>query len=141
MIAYQSMKQSKTWRILFNYMTTKQKLTDEQIRELALKAAQLADDKKALDIKILDLREMTTITDFFIICTGEVEEHVKAIVKSIERGLIESDNFKAWHIEGYNNAKWVVMDYFDFVVHIFNPDSREYYKLEKLWGDAPIIEI
>ncbi|MFP4546756.1 MAG: ribosome silencing factor [Fidelibacterota bacterium] len=122
-------------------MTTKQKLTDDQIRDLALKAAQLADDKKAIDIKILDLREMTTMTDFFIICTGEVDEHVKAIVKSIERGLIESDNFKAWHIEGYNNAKWVVMDYFDFVVHIFNPDSRDYYKLEKLWGDAPIIEI
>jgi len=121
-------------------MTTKQKLTDEQIRELALKAAQLADDKKALDIKILDLREMTTMTDYFIICTGEVDEHVKAIVKSIERGLIESDNFKAWHIEGYSNANWVVMDYYDLVVHIFNPGSRDYYKLEKLWGDAPTID-
>lgn len=120
-------------------MANKQ-LNDEQFQNMAIKAARLAEDKKALDIKIIDLRDMTSITDYFVICTGEVDEHVKAIVKSIERGLIKNDNFKAWHIEGYNIANWVVMDYFDFVVHVFNPDSREYYNLEKLWADAPQIE-
>ena len=122
-------------------MAKKQNFTEEQIKDLATKAAHYAEDKKALDIKILDLREMTSMTDYFIICTGEVEEHVKAIVKSVEKGLIESDAFKAWHIEGYNTGNWVVMDYFDFVVHIFKPESRDYYNLEKLWADAPMVQI
>ena len=121
-------------------MATKEKLTDEQLQHLAKRAAQIAEEKKALDIKILDLREMTTMTDYFIICTGEVDDHVKAIVKGIERGLIAEEDFKAYHIEGYNSLNWVVIDYFDFVVHIFNPQSREYYNLEKLWGDAPLLE-
>ncbi|MBN2281653.1 MAG: ribosome silencing factor [Candidatus Marinimicrobia bacterium] len=121
-------------------MTKNKKYSDEEIKELAIKAARLAENKKALDIKLLDLRKITSMTDYFIICTGEVEEHVKAIVKSVEKGLIKTDNFKAYHIEGYNNANWVVMDYFDFVVHIFKPESREYYNLEKLWGDAPEVQ-
>lgn len=121
-------------------MAKKKQLTDEQILNLAKKAAAFAEDKKALDIKILDLRELTTMTDYFVLCTGEVDDHVKAIVKSVERGLIESDNFKAWHIEGYNTQNWVVMDYFDFIVHIFNPETREYYNLEKLWAEAPEID-
>jgi len=121
-------------------MAEKKQLTDEQILNLAKKAAAFAEDKKALDIKILDLRELTTMTDYFVLCTGEVDDHVKAIVKSVERGLIESDNFKAWHIEGYNTQNWVVMDYFDFIVHIFNPETREYYNLEKLWAEAPEID-
>jgi len=122
-------------------MATKLNYTEEQIKDLATKAAQFADEKKALDIKILDLREMTSMTDYFIICTGEVEEHAKAIEKAVEKGLIQSDNFKAWHIEGYSTGNWIVMDYFDFVVHIFKPESREYYNLEKLWADAPLVEI
>lgn len=121
-------------------MAKQTRLTDEQILEIVKKAAQFAEDKKALDIKILDLRELTSMTDYFLICSGEVADHVKAIVKSIEKGLIESDNFKAWHIEGYNTQNWVVMDYFDFIVHIFNPETREYYNLEKLWASAPEIE-
>ena len=122
-------------------MAKKEQYTDEQIKDLVIKAGHLAEDKKALDIKILDLREITSMTDYFIVCTGEVEEHVKAIVKSVEKGLIQSDNFKAWHIEGYNTGNWVVLDYFDFVVHIFKPESREYYNLEKLWADAPEIQL
>lgn len=121
-------------------MTKKQQMAEQQILNLAKRSAQIARDKLALDIKILDLRELTSMTDFFIICSGEVKDHVKAIVKAIEKGLIAEENFKAWHIEGYSTQNWVVMDYFDFIVHIFNPESRDYYNLEKLWAEAPIIE-
>ena len=121
-------------------MNKKTQLTDQQILELAKRAAQIAEEKKAIDIKILDLREMTSMTDFFVICTGEVNDHVKAIVKAIEKTLIAEEAFKAWHIEGYNTQNWVIMDYFDFIVHVFNPETREYYNLEKLWADAPIVE-
>lgn len=121
-------------------MAKKTQLTDEQILNLAKLSAKYAEDKKAIDIKILDLREITSMTDYFIICTGEVNDHVKAIVKSIEKGLIADEGFKAWHIEGYNTQNWVVMDYFDFIVHVFNPETREYYNLEKLWAGAPVIE-
>ncbi len=122
-------------------MVKKQQITDEQILELVKAAAQFAVDKKAIDIKILDLRKLTSMTDYFIICSGEVNEHVKAIVKSVEKGLIADYSFKAHHIEGYSTQNWVAIDYFDFMVHIFNPESREYYDLEGLWADAPLIEL
>jgi ribosome-associated protein len=121
-------------------MAKKIQLTDAQLKELVVRAATLAEEKKAIDIKILDLREMTSITDYFIICTGEVNDHVKAIVKSVEKGLIKEYAHKAFHIEGYNTQNWVIIDYFDFIVHVFNPETREYYNLEKLWADAPVIE-
>ncbi|MBL7137099.1 MAG: ribosome silencing factor [Candidatus Marinimicrobia bacterium] len=102
---------------------------------LAKKAAQIAFDKKAKDIFILDLRNLTSITDYFLICTGDVDLHVKAIVDEIKIKL--KPETKPWHIEGYQHLKWVLMDYVDFVVHVFQKDIRNYYNLERLWADAP----
>lgn len=102
---------------------------------LVKKSAQIAFDKKAKDIFILDLRNLTSITDYFLICTGDVNLHVKAIVDEIKIKLIPE--IKPWHIEGYQNLKWVLMDYVDFVVHVFQKDIRNYYNLERLWADAP----
>jgi len=114
------------------------KLSSEDILNLAKKAVEIAIEKKAIDVKLLDLRDLTTMTDFFIICSGQIDEHMKAIVKAIEKGLI--DHIKAHHIEGYSNQNWILMDYFDFVIHVFNPETRNYYNLEKLWSEAPIVE-
>lgn len=103
--------------------------------ELAKKAAEIALTKKAKNVVILDLRELTTITDYFVICSGEMDLHVKAIVDEIQEKL--KPHARPWHIEGYQNLSWVLMDYVDFVVHVFQEEKRKYYNLEKLWGDAP----
>ncbi|RKY55577.1 MAG: ribosome silencing factor [Candidatus Neomarinimicrobiota bacterium] len=103
---------------------------------LAKKAAQIAFSKKAKDVAILDLRDLTSITDYFVICTGDVDVHVKAIVDEIKVKL--KPEVKPWHIEGYQHLNWVLMDYVDFVVHIFQEDIRNYYNLERLWADAPV---
>lgn len=107
--------------------------------KLARKAANSALNKKAKDIIILDVRKLTSITDYFVICTGSVDIHVKAIVDEIKQKL--KRDIKPWHIEGYQNLRWVLMDYVDFVVHVFQEETRNYYRLERLWADAPSEQI
>ena len=102
---------------------------------MAREAANLAVSKKAEDVVILDLRGLSAVTDFFVICSGSSETHVKAISDAIEEGL-EAKGVRKWHIEGYRHRKWVLLDYVDVVVHIFHHKVREYYVLERLWGDA-----
>ncbi len=110
--------------------------------KLAKKIAVHLVDKQALDIQILDLRELTTIADYFIIATGSVDVHVKALVDHVQRSLINAeDGQKPIHIEGYDHLYWVLIDYGDVIVHLFQPEAREFYKLEKLWGDAPVEHI
>jgi ribosome-associated protein len=92
-------------------------------------------EKKGENILILDLRKITSITDFFIICSGTVEQHIKAIKDNIIEKL-EEKGIKYWHIEGERANTWVLIDYVDVVVHIFHPLTRDFYKLEKLWADA-----
>ncbi|MBO8130796.1 MAG: ribosome silencing factor [Candidatus Marinimicrobia bacterium] len=104
--------------------------------DLAKKAAEIALDKKANNVIILDLKNLTSITDYFVICSGEIDLHVKAIVDEIEKKLSPYAN--PWHIEGYSNLSWVLMDYVDFVVHVFTEEKRNYYNLERLWADAPM---
>ena len=79
------------------------------------------------------------MTDYFVICTGEVDAQVKAIADSIQEDLKEE--VKPWHTEGYDNLDWVLLDYIDFVVHVFQRDTRDYYNIEKLWKEAPREEI
>jgi len=105
-------------------------------REIAHVAGEIAISKKAADVKILDLRELTTITDYFVICSGDLDVHVKAISDAIEEAL-QKKKIKAWHVEGYSALKWVLLDYVDVVVHVFEHQAREFYGLERLWGDAP----
>ena len=102
----------------------------KQITNLAL-------NKKADKLIILDVRELSSLADFFIICHGNSEPQVKAIADNIRKGT----NHKPRHIEGYNNQNWILLDYFDIIVHVFKKDDREYYNLERLWADAPYEEI
>jgi ribosome-associated protein len=94
--------------------------------------------KKGYNVKILDLRTITTITDYFIICTGDSDTQVKAIADEVDKQMRE-EGVRSWHTEGYRSLNWVLIDFVDIVVHVFKKESREFYNLEKLWGDAPVI--
>jgi ribosome-associated protein len=109
-------------------------------REIAYAAGNIAISKKAIDIRVLDLRGLTSITDYFVICSGELDIHVKAISDAIVDGL-EKEKIKVWHVEGSSALKWVLLDYVDVVVHVFQRQARDFYGLERLWGDAPAEEL
>lgn len=97
--------------------------------------------KKGFDIKILDLRKASSgITDCFVICSADADRQVKAIADAIDEELLDQ-GIRCFHKEGFETLNWVLMDYFDVVVHIFRPEARTYYNLEKLWGDVPVIKI
>jgi len=115
---------------------TKKTKTVEESKTFAMLAAQSALNKKALDVKIMDLKGLTSISDYFIVCTAESEVQVKAIADAVETGL-QQNGWNPWHVEGKSNLKWVLLDYVDIVVHVFYKDAREYYGLDNLWGDAP----
>jgi ribosome-associated protein len=108
-------------------------------KELADRISDLIFNKKGYDVKILDLRSLTTIADYFIICSADSDIQVKAISDEIDKTL-RDDGIKNWHKEGLKALNWVLMDYVDVVVHIFKKDARHFYNLEKLWGDAPTID-
>jgi ribosome-associated protein len=98
------------------------------------KIVDLALSKKAIELNVLDVRGLSSIADYFVICSGNSEPQVKAISDHIRKGTSK----KPHHIEGYENQKWILLDYFDIIVHIFKSEQREYYNLERLWADAPI---
>ena len=105
--------------------------------QLAEVICELAADKKALDIVELDLRGVIDYTDYFVICSGNSDRQVKAIADAILAGLKADHDVRPKRVEGLTQAHWVLMDYLDVVVHIFVPEVREYYGLERLWGEAP----
>ena len=109
-------------------------------RQLAALVAEYADNKKAEDIKVLDIRELTTMADYFVICHGNSHPQMKAISEEIEDKLKEKDLYPAAR-EGKDGAYWILMDYADVIVHIFNRDSREFYGIEHLWADAKVLDI
>jgi ribosome-associated protein len=109
-------------------------------QRLANLIGEYALEKKAADIKVLDLRKLADLTDYFLICSAEVELQARAIADNIIENL-KKKGIKAWHAEGYQNSKWILLDYVDVVVHIFLNETREFYGLEKLWGDAKVKEI
>jgi ribosome-associated protein len=112
----------------------------DRILQLAIEAGRIADDKKAEDITILDLRNITTLTDFFVICSVTNNRQARAIAQEIEEKLAKL-GLRLDHIEGYPDSNWILMDYTDLVIHIFTKEIREYYDLEHLWGDAPRVEL
>ncbi|HVP36546.1 MAG TPA: ribosome silencing factor [Terriglobales bacterium] len=109
-------------------------------QRLANLIGQYALEKKAGDVKVLDLRKLADITDYFLICSAEVELQARAIADHIVESL-KKKGIRAWHAEGYQNSKWILIDYVDVVVHIFLNETREFYGLERLWGDAKVKEI
>jgi len=106
----------------------------------AEKIADLIFNKKGYDVRIIDLRSLTTFSDFFVICSADSNTQVKAIADEIDKSL-RDEGIKCWHKEGYIALSWVLLDYVDVVVHVFKKDAREYYNIEKLWGDAPSVDI
>jgi len=105
-------------------------------REFADQISELIFNKKGYDVLIMDLRNLASFTDYFIICSADSEVQVKAVADEIDKDL-RGKGIKCWHREGYLGLTWVLLDYVDVVVHIFKKDAREFYSLEKLWGDAP----
>jgi ribosome-associated protein len=107
--------------------------------ELAGAIVELAADRKAVDIVQLDLRGMIGYTDYFVICSGRTERQTKAIHDAIYEGLKSAHRRLPERVEGLPGARWILMDYLDVIVHVFVPDTREYYRLEQLWGEAPVL--
>lgn len=100
------------------------------------------EDVKGDDVKLIDLREIeNTVCDFFIVCSGNSNTQVDAIEASVRKHVSKSLKDKPWHVEGQENSQWVLMDYVNVVVHIFQRQTREFYDIEGLWGDAKITEI
>src|SRR5438270_2221129 len=100
-----------------------------------------AEDRKALDIVRLDLRGIIGYTDYFVICTGRSDRQTKAIHDAIHAGMKTDHHTLPQRVEGLTEARWILMDYLDVVVHVFTPETREYYRLEQLWGEAPAVGV
>lgn len=109
-------------------------------KELAHRIAELSLEKKATDVVILNLKPLTSMTDYFVICTGSTNTQVKAIGDHIIEKLKNTQNRPA-HVEGISNQEWILLDYIDVVAHVFQPHKRDFYGLERLWGDAEITEV
>jgi len=105
-------------------------------KELAHRISELIFTKKGFNVVNIDLTRLVSFTDYFVICSADSDTQVKAISDQVDKALSE-EGIKCWHKEGLKALSWVLMDYVDVVVHIFKKDAREFYNLEKLWGDAP----
>jgi ribosome-associated protein len=104
-----------------------------------LVAVRAADAKQAKDIRVLDLREVTSFADYFVICSGSNTRHIQAIADEIAQRL-KQEGERPSSVEGYDNAEWVLMDYGDYLIHVFSEKARAYYELERLWRDAKPVE-
>ncbi|MBZ9627686.1 ribosome silencing factor [Psychroflexus sp. CAK1W] len=114
----------------------------EQIDQLITYIIQGIEDVKGNQIEIIDLRSIeNTVCDYFIVCSGNSNTQVDAIESSVRKVVSKALQDKPWHVEGLENSQWVLMDYVDVVVHIFQTQIREYYDIESLWGDAKITSI
>jgi ribosome-associated protein len=105
--------------------------------QLAARIAEIASDRKATDVRVIDLRGIVSYTDFFVICTGNTERQTKAIHDAIHAELKKEEGLLPRRAEGQREARWILLDYLDCVVHTFTPDARRFYRLEQLWGEAP----
>jgi ribosome-associated protein len=113
-----------------------------KIDDLITKIIEGIEEVKGLEINLLDLRGIeNTVCDYFIICNGTSNTHVNAIVNSIQKLVSKTLKDKPWHVEGSENGEWVLLDYVNVVVHVFQKSTREYYDIESLWGDAKVTQI
>lgn len=113
--------------------------TSGVLRDLRLAAATL-DDHKATDIVILDLRGLSDATDYFILASGSSDTHVRALSERVLE-VMQQVQRRTHHVEGLRAGRWTLLDYFDFVVHVFHPALRQFYQLERLWVDAPVVPL
>ena len=111
-----------------------------QIAEHARRAASLCVDHKASDVVLLDLHGVTDMADFFVVASGTSDTHVRSVASNLVAAMATT-GWKAHHVEGLEQGRWVLVDFVDFVVHVFHPSMRSYYQIERLWGDAPAVAI
>ncbi len=121
-------------------MTPPRKRSAKKFPAQVQRVIDAAHDRKAIDVVVLDLRPAEGFTDYFVIMTGQNTRQIQAISDAIQESLGEQ-GVKPAHIEGGDRAGWILLDYFDFIVHIFSPDTRAFYALERLWGSANRIEV
>jgi ribosome-associated protein len=114
--------------------------TAPEITELAQRAAAILLDNKANDVVLLSLKGVTDMTDYFIIASGTSDTHVRALGEHVQEGL-KRDGTRPHHAEGLTQGRWVLLDYVDFVVHLFHPSLRSFYQLERLWSDAAVVPV
>ena len=110
-------------------------------KEIALRAAKVLDDRKGLGIKLLEVTDVTSIADYFLICTGTSSTHVKTLCDSVEAAVADELNEPLLHREGHRGGSWVLLDYGCVIVHVFQDEARKFYDLERLWSDAEVIDI
>lgn len=113
-----------------------QRATDEDIAHRVEIAVSAAEDRQAVDLKVLALAEVSDFTDYFLICSGTSDRQVQAIAEAVDAAL-RAQKVRPLHQEGMNGGNWVLLDYGDFIVHVFRDETRRFYALERLWGDAP----
>ena len=113
--------------------------SSEKLSDAVVKGMQ---EKKATNIVVMDLRKVkNAVADFFIVCSGSSDKQIDAIADSIDEFVFKALKENPWHVEGKDNKEWMLLDYIDVVAHIFRKDRREFYALERLWGDADITEV
>jgi ribosome-associated protein len=110
-------------------------MADTDSYQLAKQIVDYSLTKKAQEVTLLELKKLSSVCDYFVICHGDSDTQVKAISNAIVDGM-EEEGIKPWHREGYDYLNWVLLDFVDVVVHIFQKEARQFYRLEKLWGDA-----
>lgn len=114
-------------------------ISSEKLSEIIVKGMQ---EKKAIDIVVMDLRKVkNAVADFFVICSGNSDKQLDAIADSVDEEVYKAFKENPWHTEGKNNKEWMLLDYINVVAHVFRKDRRDFYALERLWGDADIMEI
>jgi ribosome-associated protein len=119
---------------------TEKRRKTQQLPAQIDRAVRAAEDKKAVDLTVLDLRKAAGFTDYFVICSGTNPRQIRAIADAVVEAL-KADGISPAHVEGYDRSEWVLLDYFDFVVHVFAPETRMFYGLERLWGSAERVEV
>jgi ribosome-associated protein len=112
-----------------------------QAERLARRIAEIADSKQATEVVVLDMRELVGYTDFLVICTARNERQAKAIHDQVHEVLKHEDRLLPARAEGVREARWILLDYLDAILHVFTPDARDFYRLESLWGEAPRLEL
>jgi ribosome-associated protein len=121
-------------------MTPVRKASSRRFPAQVQHAITAAQDRKASEVVVLDLRPANGFADYFLICSGSNPRQIKAISDAVQAALNER-GIKPAHVEGYERAGWILLDYFDFIVHIFSPEARAFYSLERLWGEAKLISV
>ena len=116
----------------------KRRATQNPAPVLAAQAVDAILDKKGHDITVMDMRKVSGVADYFVLCTGDSELQIKAIAEAVKDQIRERYSERPWHTEGSDHYKWVLLDYVDLVVHVFSQEKRGFYNLERLWGDAAI---